>query len=214
MKNIGIFIILFLSTTLVRAHQPDISTIMIVQKDDGHWILQMRASLTAFQQEVRNHYAATPYKTPEEFSSMVIDHVQSNVIITTSGEKMVTLKEGKVKLGHETSVYFQIDGLNSDFKELSVINTSFSDILRSQSALILLKKDFDKKQIMLNKSNDYAVTVITSDNRFEEFQHITKIGGRQTLYIITSVMGVLVILLLIFAYYRITSPKNTTKLAI
>ncbi|MCF8244262.1 MAG: hypothetical protein K9J37_05610 [Saprospiraceae bacterium] len=47
-----------------------------------------------------------------------------------------------MQLGHETSVVFELAGVPENFSEISVKNSSFKDISRNQSALIVLKKGF------------------------------------------------------------------------
>lgn len=214
MKYLVLVIVFFFSTILVRAHQPDISTVMIVQKDDGSWIVQIRAALTAFQQEVRKHYAETPYKTPEEFKAMVINHLQKNLSVETIDSQPINLENGNVTLGHETNVYFELEGLPTDFEKLMVENTSFSDIFKSKTAFIILKQNFEKKQVMLDENNQFSTMLITHGNRFEEFSIAAEEDRSRAKYLITIIFGIIVISLSIFRYYKVFVKNNTTTLAV
>ena len=150
------------------AHNPEISTTMLVEKENNVWVLQLSASLTAFQQEIKTHYAETPYKTPEEFQQMVLEHVKKNLHITFNEGEAVTFSKGIVKLGHETKVVFEVFGTPLDIKSASITNTVFEDIHRSQGALVIFKEGFEKKQFILNDSNDFTIALQADNNQFTQ----------------------------------------------
>jgi hypothetical protein len=150
------------------AHDPNTSTTMLVEKENNVWVLQISASLTAFQQEINTHYSETPYKTPEEFRYMVLEHVKSNLHITYNGNEDIRFGKGIVKLGHETTVVFEVFGTPLDIKSAVITNTVFEDIHKSQSALILLKEGFSKKHFMLNDANNYTLALQVDGNEFTE----------------------------------------------
>lgn len=166
-KYILLFIAgLFSMTSL--AHSPSTSTTMLVEKENNTWVLQINASLTAFQQEIRTHFAETPYKTPEEFQQMVLKHIKNNLEISFNDEVSIALGQGMVKLGHETTVVFEVLGIPSDIQSAGVKNTAFKDIHNSQSALFLFKEGFTKEQFILNSANDHSIALETSGNKFVE----------------------------------------------
>lgn len=150
------------------AHNPEISTTMLVEKENNVWVLQLSASLTAFQQEIKAHYAETPYKTPEEFQQMVLEYVKQNLHISYNDGEDVTFSKGIVKLGHETKVVFEVFGTPTDIKSASITNTVFEDIHRSQGALVILKEGFQKKQFILNGTNDYTIALQADNNQFTQ----------------------------------------------
>ncbi len=54
------YILLFVAVLFSMAgfaHNPDVSTIMLVEKENNSWVVQISASLTAFQQEIRTHFS-------------------------------------------------------------------------------------------------------------------------------------------------------------
>lgn len=119
---------LFLSTLLFSfntiEHQPDLSSTMLVEHEDGKWILQVRAALTAFEYEVNTHYGKDSYKTPEEFNALVIRHLSENISISFNANEVIELKNGQVKLGHETSAVFEVANVPKKFKKVKVLKTS------------------------------------------------------------------------------------------
>lgn len=154
----------------MKGHQADISTTMLVEKENGTWVLQISSSLTAFQHEIRTHFAETPYETPEEFQQMVIEHIKNNLHLSFNNSQNITLSNGVVRLGHETKVVFQVFGIPSNIESAWVQNTIFKDIHRSQSAVVLLKEGFNKEQFVLNDTNNHTLELQVNGNEFVEIE--------------------------------------------
>lgn len=162
-----LILLLFLTICVsAHAHQPTSSTTMLVEKENNSWVLQISASLTAFQQEIKTHFAETPYKTPEEFQQMVLDHIKNNFDMTFNETQVITLSHGIVKLGHETKVVFEVIGVPSEIQSVFVKNSAFKDIHNSKSALVILKEGFKKEHFVLNGDNNHSLKLLTNQNKF------------------------------------------------
>lgn len=164
-SNIILSTLFFLFTNAV--HQPDLSSTMLVEREDGTWVLQIRAALNAFEYEIHFHYGKDSYTTPEEFNALVIRHLMDNISITCNGAETVYLQKGNVKLGHETNAFFELQGIPKKLKKIGISNTSFKDIQDNQSALIILKKGFKKHQFKLNERNKHTAQLKAIKNQFE-----------------------------------------------
>lgn len=151
----------------VSAHSPDVSSTFLVEETEGKWVLQIRAALTAFEYEIENHFGQSSYATPEEFQELVVQHVHKNMSITTNDDYKVVIQNGIVKLGHETSVTFEVIGIPSNLEEVYITNSSFQNIPRNQSALIVLKKGFTKSQFKLDRNNAHTAALKVADSKFE-----------------------------------------------
>ncbi len=149
-------------------HNPNVSTTMLVEKGNGSWVLQISASLTAFQQEVRTHFAETPYQTPEEFQQMVLEHIKNNLHVSFNSGEDISFGNGAVKLGHETMVVYEVFDIPSEINSVLLTNTIFKDIHQNQSALILLKEGFNKDRFVLNNANDHTLALGVIGNEFVE----------------------------------------------
>lgn len=106
MKKYFLSLALFLYAWSVQAHQTEISSTMLVEQDNNTWVLQIRSALTAFDQAIQANYPE--YESAEEFQALVLDHIKKNLQITFNEKDEVTLQNGMVKLGHESSVVFDI----------------------------------------------------------------------------------------------------------
>tara|TARA_R110000868_G_scaffold118085_2_gene313399 strand:- start:297 stop:929 length:633 start_codon:yes stop_codon:yes gene_type:complete len=152
----------------VYAHQADVSTTMLVQRENGTWILQVSASLTAFQYQVKANNPDNPYKTPEEFKEMVIEHLKNNLSFVFNGNISPSLQNAQVILGHETKVVFEVVGIPENIVDVAISNSSFKGIHKNQSKLLFFKNGFQKEVFTLNDANDHSLTLIAGQDKFTE----------------------------------------------
>lgn len=172
MKKYILSLVIFLSAWNVQAHHVDVSSTMLVEQSDNSWVLQIRTALTALDYEIKAKELETPYKTAEEFQALVLQHVKDNLQIYFNEEDEVELKNGRVKLGHESSIVFEVEGVPTIINSVYVKNSSFKNIHRNQSALIVLKQGFKKNQFTLNEKNEHAMRLKVADKQFEPFETI------------------------------------------
>lgn len=184
------------------AHQADISSTVLVEQDNDIWVLQIKASLTAFQYEVKNKHGVDPYATPEEFQDLVLRHVKDNVSILLDETKQVVLQDGMVILGHETSVVFKVIGIPEKFHKVNFTNSSFKNIMRNKSAFIILKKGFGQKQFILNNQNNHTAKLIAKDAQFTEMILASSTDRVRPKYFV-GLAGILIIGLLFFLNKKI-----------
>jgi hypothetical protein len=144
--------------TNLYAHQPDLSSTLLIEQKDGTWVLQIRAAMTAFEQEINFTKGANSFATPEEFQALVIEHLRSKINIKFN-DRSTPLENGVVQLGHETNVLFQIKDTTKRINTFEITNSSFEDIARNQSALVIMKEGFKQQQFVLNNNNKHQVTL-------------------------------------------------------
>ena len=148
------------------AHQPDLSSTILAEKGDNEWVLQIRASLTAFEYEVKARFGDSAYASPEEFRDLVVDHLQQEIILRFNDGTISTLQDGVVKLGHETTATFHLSNIPSEVTSILVRNAAFSNISHNKSALYVVKEGFDRKQFVLNSGNDHSAMLAVSGTHF------------------------------------------------
>jgi hypothetical protein len=190
LNKLIVFVFLFISIS-ASAHQPEGSSTMLVEKENNTWILQISASLTAFQQEINTHFSETPYKTPEEFKQMVIEHIKNNLDITFNENQGITLSAGIVKLGHETQVVFEVFGVPSEIKSIVFKNSVFKDIYNNQSALMVFKEGFNKQRFVLNNKNNHTLKLLTDQDTFVlESKNEASFLSTKILFLVIGILAV------------------------
>lgn len=190
MKKWFLNIALFLSAWSVQAHQTEISSTMLVEQDNNTWVIQIRSALTAFDQTIKANYPK--YESAEAFQALVLQHLKNNLQIRFNDQDVVTLKNGAVKLGHETSVVFEVIGVPEKIESVFVKNSSFKSINHSQGALLIFKKGFDRKQFTLNKKNDYELQLQAANNQFIPVNPTVLTSGFTTNYKYAGILFALI----------------------
>jgi hypothetical protein len=172
LRRLRVRIALYLSLVLYSfaslEHQPELSTTMLIERDNGTWVLQIRSSLTAFEYEIQQSFGKDSFKTAEEFNALLLKHLMKNIAIEVNGVKGVSLQKGAVKLGHESVVKFEVSGIPKDINKLVFTNSSFKDIHENQSAFLVLKKGFSNKRFVLNNGNSHTVRLKVVSDHFDE----------------------------------------------
>lgn len=204
-KYIIVQCLLFVSIAAC-AHNPDLSSTILIEQSEDKWVLQIRAALTAFEYEVESSFGGSSYATPEEFQELVVRHVRENMLILFNDNNQVELKNGMVKLGHETSVTFEVIGSPTTIKSLQVMNSSFKDIPRNQSALMVLKKGFTKEQFTLNAKNLHTAELKIANSKFVLVTTDAEKAGF-SFYILG---GILLVFSIITVLYKALSVKNNS----
>lgn len=201
---------LFSCSWAAQAHQADISTTMIIERDNNQWVVQISAALTAFQYEIKTHYGDSAYATPEAFQELVISHLKDNVSLSFNGKDTARIEHAYVKLGHETNVVFEISGVPADIRSADIRNSSFKDIHRNQSALVLLKKGFSKQQFLLKDANQHTANLVVNG---KAFQLAVAKAGNPGLALWLLVPGLLILATGLFAVYG-QKLKRTTEVSL
>ena len=153
-----------LTALSVNAHQPDYSSIILIEQETGEWTMQLNASMTAFQYEVRNAYGDDSYSSPDEFNQLLVTHLKDKIAIQMNG-KPVTMGTGMVKLGHETAVVIELSDITEDLYVVFVSNLAFKNIHHSQAILSIIREGLDKSRFVLNEENDYQVRLTLEKNQ-------------------------------------------------
>ena len=151
-----------------KNHDASYSNTFLIEQADDSWVLQIHSALTAFEHEVHTNYGKDSYKTPEEFNTLVIQHLLKNLSVKINSNIPLNFKNGYVKLGHETSVVFEVVGIPKKVTKVLFTNSSFKDVYNNQNTLIILKKDFKKQIFLLNDSNQHRIELKVSKNQFVE----------------------------------------------
>ncbi len=212
MKRCVLSLVLAFITFGAFAHQADISTMILIERENNSWVLQINGALTAFQHEVRTHFAETPYKTPEEFQKMVLAHMRNNLFFNFNGEE-VKLVNGAVHLGHETKVVFEVLGIPPDVKTVQITNTAFKDIHKNQSVLVLSKNGFKKKQCHMNDANEHTIKLLSVGNTFKSAENDAAINDSSNyMWLAGTALMVLATLIIIAKIFKPEEELLTHRL--
>jgi len=156
----SVIILLLISAQWVRAHSPDLSTLMLYEQN-GKSLLVIKASLTAFEGEVDYHFGKNAYKTPEEFMQLVIKHFQKTFLVMVNGDT-IRLINPQVQLGHEATLFAELENKNTNIETYFIRCALFQDMPNNQCELILTTNDRPQQQYILYSGNNHEVTLKAS----------------------------------------------------
>ena len=108
MLKIGCLTLLLLFVVNGYAHNPQVSTISIIQNENNKWSVFITAPLYTCQLAIKNKF---PQMNMDSISSFeiqktILDLVKNNLII--NGDNTLQLMNDKVQLAHETTIFFDI----------------------------------------------------------------------------------------------------------
>lgn len=207
-------LVLIVWGSLAQAHQPAISSVILAEKSDQSWILQVRSPLTSFEYVIKQNYGENAFATADEFKELVINYLKENIAIQFNGNEGLLLQKGAVQLGHETNVFFQVADVPETINSLSVSNSSFKAINRNQSIFMILGDGFNKEQFVLNNDNEHSAMLKVEGNQFVQQEASLLLGLFQKETLSSSfnlwVMGIFLVLGLIY-YLQKLNVKLTKK---
>ena len=151
-------VFLILCAGKLHAHQPDLSSIMLYEQH-GKRLFVMKSSLTAYEDEIDFQFGKNAYKTPEEFRQLVSRRFETTCQISVNNEK-IKFRNIVVILGHETTLFAELENAPSKITSLYLKNTFFKDIPGSQCELILSANGAPQKQYILSNANRQQVKLI------------------------------------------------------
>lgn len=162
-----IMLLSFFSMKSTLAHQPDLSTFMLYEKEDGKCYLQIYSSLGAFEGEIDYKFSKNSYKTPEEFKVLVGKHFLKNTLLILNQQDTLTLSNPQVILGHETKLLLEVSSFPKNIQSLYLSNKAFADTPNHQSIVMMLKKGLPNQQYILNKENQNEIHLIMENGKWQ-----------------------------------------------
>jgi hypothetical protein len=153
MQKVRCLIILLLFVESVYAHNPQVSTISIIQNENKKWSVFITAPLYTCQLAIKKKY---PQMNMDSISSyeiqkIILDLVKYNLII--NGDTTVKLMNDKVQLAHETTIFFDIN--NDNFLPTEISFTAFSNLYNHFTLLKIVPNQSKEINYILNTDNKF-----------------------------------------------------------
>jgi len=153
----ALLVFLFSWFTTAYAHQPDLSSLMIYEQN-GKTLLAIKCALTALEGEVDFCFNKNSYKTPDEFCQRVAELFKKKCFVLVNNDS-IKLINPIVLLGHETTLFAELDNPPQNKNSVYVKNTLFKDMPNNMCAFILVVNGLPLKQCILNNENNHAVNL-------------------------------------------------------
>lgn len=153
MLKIGCLTILLLFVVNGYAHNPQVSTISIIQNENKKWSVFITAPLYTCQLAIKEKYPQMNMDSirPSEMQKLILDLVKSNLKI--NGDEVLKLTNDKVQLAHETTIFFDIN--NDHLLPTEISFTAFSQLYNHFTLLKIVSKTEKEITYILNTENKF-----------------------------------------------------------
>jgi hypothetical protein len=153
MLKIGCLTLLLLFVVSGYAHNPQVSTISIIQNENKKWSVFVTAPLYTCQLAIKEKYPDMNLDSisPFEMQKLILDLVKNNLKI--NGDNNLKLINDKVQLTHETSIFFDIN--NDHFLPTAISFTAFSKLYNHFTLLKIVSKTEKEITYILNTENKF-----------------------------------------------------------
>jgi hypothetical protein len=155
MRKIRSLILLLLLVNSASAHNPQVSTISIIQNENKKWAVFITAPLYTCQSAIHENYPSLKIDTLNAFETqkLILNLVKTSFII--NGDNTVKLINDKIQLAHETILYFDIQSNNNDFSPLTINFSAFSKLINHFTLLKIVPNKGKEISFILNSDNEF-----------------------------------------------------------
>jgi hypothetical protein len=153
MLKIRCLILFLILAKGLYAHNPQVSTISMIQNENHKWSVFITAPLYTFQLAIKEKYPDMKMDSirPFEMQKLILDLVKSNFKI--NGDDAIKLINDKIQLAHETTIFFDIT--NEDFLPTAISFTAFNKLYNHFTLLKIVSKKEKEITYILNTENAF-----------------------------------------------------------
>lgn len=173
MKKIYFSILFLFTIVMTRAHNSQISTVSLVQNEEQIWNLYISSSFDSFKYQLISKYPDIDIDnlSAEKYQKLLLKYLQENIILTANGEKMANLHNGIIKLGHQTDLIYEVNGLPEKLTSLYLKLDGFENDSKHNSIFKIVTPQLKSKNFILKKDNEFQLSLEKAN---EEFQLVPK----------------------------------------
>lgn len=171
--------LILLNPLLGWAHSPLLSTAAITKNKNNTWSVHISASLSALQLELKNRYPTIQVDslTADEFQRLVLRHLRETVTIEDSKKGAIELKNGLIKLGHQTDIRFDITGISGQPRELRVQHLGFFTLRNHYCVFTIVTPETGRTNFILQQDNRFTVDLAFKGHSITEIHPAKPIGS-------------------------------------
>lgn len=207
MKKLLILSLLIGMTLSIRAHNPQISTLVLVQQPNKQWHLMVGSSLSAFQYALQSKELLNPSDTIQAstFQALLLNYLRDHIQLSLNDGQPLKLTNGMMIVNHQTDVRFDVPGMPQHLQSLVISQQSFVDLKHHYCLLKISPYGGTSSQFILQHNNHFTVSLRAEGN------HLTAVSPPSNQYGIQRIaLGSGIALLGLFLY----TQRKKRRLAI
>ncbi|MUH35693.1 hypothetical protein D9O36_07570 [Zobellia amurskyensis] len=208
-KKIAIGFVLCFCSLFAHAHSSQIATMTLAEDQQNNWTLHISSSFDGFRYQLAQNYPdiKTDELSADEFQKLVINYVKDNILLNANSGFIGELREGAIKIGHQTDLKFRVAGLPNDIKTLRVQLKGFAETSKHNTVFKIVDHADTSKNFVIKKDNQFTIQIEKSNGQFQVK------GQEANLFWPFTALTILVIVS-IFAISRIFKKEETVLRAV
>jgi len=174
MRKLLLVAVCLLNSAILRAHDPQLSTITLIQSKNNQWNLVVGSGLSACQYELKNSYPDINIDSLDanRFQALLLQHLKETIQIKC-GSYVGELTNGMIILGHQTDVRFDVIGMPKKVTSLEIKQLGFGTLKNHSCILKVIAKSCDLGTFILQDDNNFSVVLEVKNSGL-----IEKVSGK------------------------------------
>lgn len=168
MKKIASLLLCFYGLSAL-AHNPQIETMTLAQDQQEHWTLHISSSFDGYRNQLIENYPDINVDelSSDEFQKLLVQYLRENTLIRANFDFEGTLKEGAIRLGHQTDMKFRLTGLPEELTRLDVSLKGFDETSDHHTVFKIITQENTSENFVLKKANGFEVSIKKVDGKFQ-----------------------------------------------
>ncbi|SIS84612.1 hypothetical protein SAMN05421766_104341 [Zobellia uliginosa] len=169
MKKIIFGLLTCLCSLFASAHSSQIATMTLAQDQENNWTLHISSSFNGFRSQLIQNYPDLQMDalSADEFQKLVITYVKDNILLKANSDFTGELKEGAIKMGHQTDLKFRVVGLPSALTTLQVKLKGFKQNSKHNTVFKIIDQADSSENFVIKKDNQFTVQVEKINGHFQ-----------------------------------------------
>lgn len=161
MKHISTLIVAIAILLTARAHNPQLASLKLLQEGSDRWSALIAVPFTACQDALQNNYPNLNIDSIDInlFNDLLREIIQQKSLFIINSSDTLTLSEAKIKPGHETEIYFQINKSVGKINALKVVFNSFASLKVQNTIFSIYQGGKSAGNFVLNTQNKYTLSL-------------------------------------------------------
>ena len=188
MRKLFLCIYFTVTATWLYAHNPQVSTISILQDQQKKWTMFITAPLYTYQMALQSNYSDINIDSldSKQIQKLIIDLIKNTTSIRNKGD--VKLENEKFQLGHESIIFFDLIGMENNINEITIKFNSFKKLYSHFTFLKIVPYKGKQINFILNADNDFTYTTVEK----------TALISKQTIIYLLSILILIILGSIIF----------------
>lgn len=209
MKKTIIGILIGFYSLCASAHSSKIETMTLAQDQQNNWTLHISSSFDGFRNQLIQNFPDIKIDelSTDEFQKLVTGYIKDNIFLNANTNFIGELREGAIKLGHQTDLDFNVIGLPNEISTLRVQIKGFDETSDHNTIFNIIDATDSSKNFEIKKDNQFTVSIEKANGKFQA-------SGEESNLLVPFIALTLLVLFSVFVISRIFKQEEVVLRAV